>query len=234
VVMTRGQHLLMRIRDNKIVLDKNGLEAAGAAHPAGSGTLVARDDEVDEDLDSPEDPSSVAEAPGTALPSQIPPSRRGGAMLERGWSRHLARGDFEAVVTAAERRGIDNVLARGSRRELGALADAARYTRRGSLARRVLRAEQSRFPDSAEGREAAYFLGNLAEDEGAPHKAISWFERYRRENPAGTYASQALGHTMVIHNRERSPEAEANAREYLRRYPTGSYAEAARRIIKPQ
>ena len=238
VVMTRGQHLTMRIRDNKIVLDKNGLEAAaGTAHPAGSGTLVARDDEVDEELDAPEDPSAIAtaaEAPGTALPSQIAPSRHGGAMLERGWSRHLARGDFEAVVTAAERRGIDSVLVRGSRRELGALADAARYTRRGSLARRVLRAEQSRFPDSAEGREAAYFLGNLAEDEGAPHKAVSWFERYRHENPAGTYASQALGHTMVIHARERSAEAEANAREYLRRYPTGSYAEAARRIIKPQ
>ena len=39
VVMTRGQHLLMRIRDNKIVLDKNGLETAAArlrGH-AGSG-----------------------------------------------------------------------------------------------------------------------------------------------------------------------------------------------------
>jgi TolA-binding protein len=234
VVMTRGQHLLMRIRDNKIVLDKNGLEAAATARPAGSGALVARDDEVDEDLDAPEEPSSAAEAAGAALPSQVAPSRRGGPMLEHGWSRHLARGDFEAVVTAAERRGIDNVLARGSRRELGALADAARYTRRGSLARRVLHAEQSRFPDSAEGREAAYFLGNLAEDEGAPHKAVTWFERYRHENPAGTYASQALGHTMVIHARERSVEAEANAREYLRRYPSGSYAEAARRIIKPQ
>jgi ferric-dicitrate binding protein FerR (iron transport regulator) len=234
VVMTRGQHLLMRIRDNKIVLDKNGLEAAATARPAGSGALVARDDEIDEDLDAPEEPSSAAEAAGAALPSQVAPSRRGGPMLEHGWSRHLARGDFEAVVTAAERRGIDNVLARGSRRELGALADAARYTRRGSLARRVLHAEQSRFPDSAEGREAAYFLGNLAEDEGAPHKAVTWFERYRHENPAGTYASQALGHTMVIHARERSSEAEANAREYLRRYPSGSYAEAARRIIKPQ
>jgi len=234
VVMTRGQHLLMRIRDNKIVLDKNGLEAAASARPAGA--LVARDDEVDEDLDAPEEPSvgTSPEGSGSALPSQIVPSRRGGPMLEHGWSRHLARGDFEAVVTAAERRGIDTVLARGSRRELGALADAARYTRRGSLARRVLRAEQSRFPDSPEGREAAYFLGNLAEDEGAPHKAIGWFERYRRENPMGTYASQALGHMMVIHNRERSSEAEVNAREYLRHYPTGSYAEAARRIIKPQ
>ena len=82
--------------------------------------------------------------------------------------------------------------------------------------------------------EAAYFLGNLAEDEGAPHQAVTWFERYRHGNPAGTYASQALGHTMVIHARERNAEAEANAREYLRRYPSGSYAEAARRIIKPQ
>ena len=126
------------------------------------------------------------------------------------------------------------MLARGSRRELGALADAARYTRRGALARRVLRAERGRFPDSAEGREAAYFLGNLAEDEGSPRTAATWFERYRRENPAGTFSSQALGRTMVIHARERSAAAGADAQEYLRRYPTGSYAEAARRIIKPQ
>jgi ferric-dicitrate binding protein FerR (iron transport regulator)/TolA-binding protein len=232
VVMTHGQHLLMRIRDNKIVLDKNAGETA-AARPSGhggSGELAAADeDEVDQELDAPEEPAASAAGGTTA----VAPSRRGG-MLEHGWSRHLARGDFEAVVTAAEKRGIDNVLARGSRRELGALADASRYTRRGSLARRVLRAEQARFPDSTEGREAAYFLGNLAEDDGAPHKAISWFERYRRENPAGTYASQALGHSMMIHARDRSSDAETDAREYLRRYPNGSYAEAARHIIKPQ
>ncbi len=234
VVMTHGQHLLMRIRDNKIILDRNAVDtAAGAAPPsghAGSEELAAADeDAVDQELDAREDPAISAS--GGALATA--PNRRGG-MLEHGWSRHLARGDFEAVVTAAEKRGIENVLARGSRRELGALADAARYTRRGALARRVLRAEQTRFPDSTEGREAAYFLGYLAEDDGTPHKAVSWFERYRRENPSGTYGSQALGHTMMIHAREQSADAESDAREYLRRYPNGSYAEAARHIIKPQ
>ena len=239
VVMTHGQHLLMRIRDNKIVLDKNALDAAAAGV---HGAARPRDD-VEEDgpeaLEGPEPAEAETDEGSVAAPAAAPaaPGRRdlrGAPVLEHAWSRHLARGDFEAVVAAAERRGIATVLSRGTRRELGALADAARYTRHSALARRVLQAEQVRFPDSAEGREAAYFLGNLAEDEGAPRRAISWFERYRRENPSGTYSSQALGHTMIIHSRQGSGDAEADAREYLRRYPTGTYAEAARRIVKSQ
>ena len=236
VVMTHGQHLLMRIRDNKIVLDKNALDAAtaeahGAARPRGD-----LDEDGPEALEGPEPADDAPAAVPVAAVPAAPDHRdlHAAPVLEHAWSRHLARGDFEAVVAAAERRGIATVLARGTRRELGALADAARYTRHGALARRVLQAEQVRFPDSSEGREAAYFLGNLAEDEGAPHRAISWFERYRRENPSGTYSSQALGHTMVIHSRQGSADAEADAREYLRRYPSGTYAEAARRIVKSQ
>jgi outer membrane protein assembly factor BamD (BamD/ComL family) len=130
---------------------------------------------------------------------------------------------------------MNAVLAHGNRRELGALADAARYTRRSGLARLALRAERTRFPTTAEGREAAYFLGNLAEDDGSPRTAVTWFARYLHENPSGTYASQALGRTMIIHSQQHeSALARADAEEYLRRHPTGSYAEAARRILKPQ
>ena len=144
----------------------------------------------------------------------------------------MARGDFEAVVEAAERRGIDAVLAHGSRTELAALADAARYTRRNRLAGRALLAERERFPESAEGREAAFFLGTMAEESGERSGALSWFGRYLREDAAGTYTAQALGRKMLIESRRGSATAGIDAEEYLHRFPSGSYADAARLILK--
>lgn len=237
VVMTRGQHLLTRIRDNKIVLDSDSADELGAAGVTASPSTTAL-------LDSDGDRETTGGAPGPAeAPEASAPAngaaradaRRGGNPPDHAWARHLAHGDFEAVIAAAERRGINTVLAHGTRRDLGALADAARYTRRGGLARLALRAERTRFPASADGREAAYFLGNLAEDEGSPRTAVTWFARYLQENPSGTYASQALARTMIIHSQQHDgAQARADAEEYLRRHPTGSYAEAARRIVKPQ
>jgi hypothetical protein len=249
VTMTHGQHLLTRIRDNKIVLDNlTDADANAAAGPSAAAlpserpgrsgaaadpeTGTEADEEIATDDQSADAPPSLSGA-GPAAPGATA-NRRAGGLGGHPWSRHLARGDFEAVIAAAERRGIETVLERGSRRDLGALADAARYTRRGALARRVLRAERGRFPDSTEGREAAYFLGNLAEDEGTNHAAVTWFGRYLHDDPSGTYSSQALGRTMLIHAREPDGRARDDAQEYLRRFPTGSYAEAARRILKPR
>jgi TolA-binding protein len=241
VVMTHGQHLLTRIRDNRIVLDSPPSGDMPATRrqlgPTRAPAEEAENDGVGSGAGTADYATEPGEGPATsassAAPSARSETRRGGG--SEPWARHLARGDFEAVIAAAERRGVGTVLARGTHHDLGALADAARYTRRGALARQALRAERTRFPATLEGREAAYFLGNLAEDEGSPRMAVTWFGRYLQENPSGTYASQALGRTMIIHNAEQqSAQARANAEEYLRRYPTGSYAEAARRIIKPQ
>jgi len=170
------------------------------------------------------------EAPAGAAPERIP--ARVSHPEAKSWSRRMARGDFEAVVEAAERRGIESVLAHGSRNELAALADAARYTRRTRLAGRALNAERDRFPETAEGREAAFFLGNLAEDGGDRSGAVSWYGRYLREDAAGTYAAQALGRKMLIESRRGSSAAGIDAEEYLHRFPSGSYADAARLILK--
>jgi TolA-binding protein len=234
VVMTRGQHLLTRIRDNKIVLDSESAGDLGAS-TASAATTALLDAEAEPETGAAGEPGEAPEASAPAAGAARLDTHREPNPPEHAWARHLARGDFEAVISSATRRGMSTVLARGTRRELGALADAARYTRRGGLARLALRAERSRFPASTEGREAAYFLGNLAEDEGSPRTAVTWFARYLHENPSGTYASQALGRTMIIHAQQHDgTQARADAEEYLRRHPTGSYAEAARRILKPQ
>ena len=221
LAMTHGQHLLTRMKDRKILLDSQSAEAAPAAPPAPAA--------AEPPALEPSGHGQTGEALGTAAPAVAP---HAGGPSTRFWSRRMARGDFEAVVAAAERRGIDGLLAHGSRTELAALADAARYTRRNRLAGRALHAERERFPDSAEGREAAFFLGNLAEDGGDRAGATSWYGRYLHEDAAGTYAAQALGRKMLIESHRGSSSAGIDAEEYLHRFPTGSYADAARLILQ--
>jgi hypothetical protein len=228
IAMTRGQHLRTRVRDNKILLDDQRADApetppAEAAPEPGAGPSPAA-----APVETGEHPE--AQEAVEAAPAHIP--ARVSHPVAKSWSRRMARGDFEAVVEAAERRGIESVLAHGSRPELAALADAARYTRRTRLAGRALNSERDRFPETAEGREAAFFLGNLAEDGGDRSGAVSWYGRYLREDAAGTYAAQALGRKLLIESRRGSSAAGIDAEEYLHRFPSGSYAEAARLILK--
>jgi hypothetical protein len=227
IAMTHGQHLRTRVKDNKILLDD---QRADALEPPPLPAAPAEPAVEPSAAPSGHGPAAGAEAAAEA-PAHIP-ARVSHPPVAKSWSRRMARGDFEAVVEAAERRGIDSVLARGSRTELSALADAARYTRRTRLAGRALNAERDRFPETAEGREAAFFLGNLAEDGGDRSGAVSWYSRYLREDAAGTYAAQALGRKMLIESRRGSSAAGIDAEEYLHRFPSGSYADAARLILK--
>jgi hypothetical protein len=229
IAMTHGQHLRTRVKDDKILLDDQRAdapeppaEAAPAAAPVPAAAEMGEHAEAGERVEP--------EVPPEAAPEHIP--ARVSHPAAKSWSRRMARGDFEAVVEAAERRGIESVLSHGSRNELAALADAARYTRRTRLAARALNAERERFPETAEGREAAFFLGNLAEDGGDRSGAVSWYGRYLREDAAGTYAAQALGRKMLIESRRGSSTAGIDAEEYLHRFPSGSYADAARLILK--
>jgi hypothetical protein len=212
VTMRRGQHLLTRLRDNKILLENEveGAEGAVDAQPV---------------QPPPELPAAPAAAASDA-PREGPPAEA--------WSHRLARGDFEAIVASAERRGVAHVLARAPRSEVAALADAARYTRRPRLAARALHAERDRFPGTTEGREAGFFLGSLADDRGEPREAISWYARYLRDDPSGSYAAQALGRKMLLESRAGSAVAHDDAGEYLRRFPSGPYADAARRIMQKE
>jgi hypothetical protein len=228
IAMTHGQHLRTRVKDNKILLDDQRADAPEpppAEEPPGAAAAPAPAAGAAETGERGESEQGAGVAP-EHVPARV------SHPVGKSWSRRMARGDFEAVVEAAERRGIESVLAHGSRNELGALADAARYTRRTRLAGRALNAERDRFPETAEGREAAFFLGNLAEDGGDRSGAVSWYGRYLREDAAGTYAAQALGRKMLIESRRGSSAAGIDAEEYLHRFPSGSYADAARLILK--
>ena len=150
------------------------------------------------------------------------------------WAQRVAAGDFAGVLAEAEARGIDAVIAGGSLADLGALADAGRYRGRTDLARRALGAERARFAGSREASNAAFLLGRIAEDaQGSPAAAVALYDQYLAESPGGAFAEEALGRRMVSLRRSAGVEAARGAAEaYLRRYPQGGYAAAARELSR--
>jgi ferric-dicitrate binding protein FerR (iron transport regulator) len=147
------------------------------------------------------------------------------------WATDLAAGRFPSIVDEATALGIDGVLAHSELEELAALADAARYTRHESLARGALQALRRRFPRSEQAHIAAFHLGRMSESEQDPRAALSWFEAYLGEVPSGTYASEALGRKMLlVQLLDGKPAARELADTYLRRFPGGTYADAARAL----
>lgn len=192
-------------------------------------------------LDGPAAPAPrpARESPGRSEPSSFAarePSDRTEAsprrVIGRSWSADLAAGRFESIVADAMTAGIETCFAQGDSGELAALADAARYTRRPSIAKGALLAERRRFAGSERARTAAFDLGRIAESEQDARGALSWFDVYLAEAPDGTYASEALGRKMVLtQGLDGKAAAGPLAEAYLARFPGGAYAEAARALI---
>jgi hypothetical protein len=152
---------------------------------------------------------------------------------EASWSSRVAGGQFEEVLKAAEKRGLDSVYQTASLADLYSLADAARYARRTPIAREALLGIRRRFSGSSQARQAAFLLGRLMEDDAeGKGSALGWYERYLEEDANGVYASQALGRKLLIVHRDSGPAAALSiAREYLRRFPEGPHAPSARKLV---
>ena len=149
------------------------------------------------------------------------------------WSELISKGDFSSIVQDAERRGLDVTLARGSAQDLITLADAARYTRKYETARQALLALRARFAGSDRAKDAAFFLGRLAEvGPASSDAALTWYDTYLAEAGRGPYASEALGRklTLLVH-RDRQL-AHQTARTYLQLFPEGNQAQLARSVVQ--
>lgn len=153
---------------------------------------------------------------------------------DRRWTRELALGNWDRILADAKRMGVDAALGKVSSEDLFALADAARYRRQPSLARAALLAERRRFPDSPRALDAVFLLGRVEElREHGGEQALTWYEQYLAGAPAGPFAGEALGRKMTLTERLEGPErARPVAEEYLRRFPKGNYAGAARTLMR--
>ena len=214
IPLKAGQHLFSGLADGRLTVE------------GGEGTVTAEPPPAPA---PPMDRDPAPEAPGAAGGHVTPSTPVRGPAEAHAWTREVAQGHFGVVLDAAEQRGLERTLGTGSLEELSALSDAARYAGRSTIAKRVLLAERQRFPGSAAARDAAFFLGRIAEEGGGG--AGEWYQRYLEESPRGAYASQALGRQMMLMYQQRGRgAAESLALEYLSRYPNGPYAAAARKI----
>ncbi|HEY4185027.1 MAG TPA: FecR domain-containing protein [Polyangia bacterium] len=152
--------------------------------------------------------------------------------IERRWASQVAVGDSRTVVTDAERVGLEVTLREADGADLAALADAARYSGMSELASRALTTERRRFPGTARARAAAFLLGRMADDRGDARAGLAWYRSYLGESPGGPYAAEALGREMLTVERlQGRDEALPLAREYLGRFPNGTYLLQARALV---
>lgn len=179
--------------------------------------------------------SAVANGSGSrpataAAPASPPPAR--GARTRR-WAADLASGHWDRILADVDRDGVDATLEGAASEDLFALADAARYRRRADLSRAALLAQRRRFPHAPRSRDAIFLLGRAEElrEHGTEAQAIIWYDEYLALAPMGAYAAEALGRKMILTNEVGGPaQARPIAREYLIRFPNGSYAGSARAL----
>ena len=212
IQMHAGQSLKVSLRDREI--DRWGRRARARARPR--PTALSHPHRF-------EPPRTVPAGPAETT-----------RWSHRGWLAALSENKAADIVADADRRGLTAVLERADSEDLWALANAARYASRYPLARQALSAHRRRFPSSERSREAAFLLGRLHEgDAGGPAEALGWYDRYLAEADGGVGVSDALGRKMTLLERwNRHTEALTAARDYLRRFPRGTYANAARALVR--
>ncbi len=220
VTVRGGQSLSVRLDGTRMVAiadpSRPAQSAAALAHPEGTAPTA-----------------ETASAPSAATPPSEMPRPSLGAIAPRArWSERLADGEAAGILADAQRRGLPTVLAGASSEDLAALADAARFRKQDRLARRVLLAQRHRFPGTLRAEEASFLLGRLADGPGGrASDALAWYDGYLRETPSGAYAAEAMGRMMlVLQRQQRTEEARTLAADYLRRFPEGVYARAARAV----
>ena len=226
ITVSAGQRLAINLPRREVVL--RDVEGAAASHPAMAPVSPEPERTPTKHGLDGEPGDSAGGATGRRLGARA----RGAVASPRNWAAALVVGDADSILRDVERRGLARCLAEASGEDLSALADAARYRRRDSIAKEALLAQRSRFPGSARARDAGFLLGRLEEvREGGRSKALSWYERYLEEAPAGAYASEALGREMIVtQDLIGFAAAQRVAEDYLRRFPTGTYAGAARAL----
>ena len=234
-VLNAGQHLTVRVRPRETVI--RALEDEATISPPPSSLPPSRQpDRTPRASDPLQDTaprpvaSRTASGPAVTLGLAAPVSASIGAL---NWQAELVRGDFETIVRQAEHAGLETCLAQANSADLAALADAARYGRHDDIARRALLAQRRRFALSPAARDASFLLGRLEEAEQHGAQAIDWYDRYLAEAAAGTYASEALGRKMTLTQTVSGDErASVVAREYIDRFPQGTYAARARALAR--
>lgn len=180
--------------------------------------------------------AALSEAPSEGAPlaatsKGVPASSAAPKSARSSYRSLAAEGRFQEIVAVARAEGLEQVLDRKPASELQELAQAARYTGELALAAKTWREMQARFPGKEAGQNAGFFLGRLAEQQGRSSEALRYYEAYLSAQARGVFAPEALGRKMqLVQVTQGAPAARAVAAEYLARFPSGPYAQAARAL----
>lgn len=218
LVLRPGQDLTVNLPNRETVISEASPQQSAAPSAASAPVPSDVPSKLAPPRAAPSSSARVVEAPG--------------ANSARHWREALAKGEWDRILADAERDGIDASLNTVENDELFALADAARYRHRPELARAALLRARARFPSSPRAVEATFLLGRVEEQRaGGKLAALGWYDDYLSLAPSGTYAAEALGRKLVLVRETQGTEsARRIASEYLRRFPNGSYAAAARTL----
>jgi hypothetical protein len=216
IPLRAGQHLVVNLAKVETVITEDASPASNGPAPAPSAP-------------APEPTPTLAPAPAPAVPPVAKPAS------DHQWSRKLARGQWDRILTEAHRLGVNGVLGEVCSEDLFALANAARYRHQLELAKSALLAERRRFPGSSRALEATYLLGRVEESrETGIAQAMGRYDEYLARAPTGPLAGEALGRKMTLTDKLEGPaQARALAEDYLRRFPKGNYAGSARELLAP-
>jgi hypothetical protein len=224
----KSQELTLKMKEGAVIVTGPGLSeprrVEGGEELRASASRDASKDSV------PVAPTTAPSSePSVSEPSTSEPPRS--AVRDAGWSELVGRGDYRAVLQAAERRGMNEVLASGSMKDLRALADAARFQGEVALAQRVLSTLRTRFPGTEAAASATFLLGRQADDANDLRAALRYYDEYLAEG--GKLAAEASGRRMLVLSRlGRREESRRAAAEYLRRFPNGPYAKKASTLAR--
>jgi TolA-binding protein len=226
IVLRPGQWLTVRLASHEVFVRDFNLDQPP---PLTSEPAPAPSEAVPPPTIAP----SVGPAPAATRPRHAAAAHASPAASdnrESAWGPARADGDWQRILDAATKRGVDRTIAERSSEDLALLADAAHYLHHDDVAQQSLLAQRRRFAGSTRAKDAAFLLGRIVE--GRPNgaaEALGWYDRHLAEAPDGPYASEALGRKMTLLARvQGDAAARPIAEEYLRRYPSGSYARAAR------
>jgi len=153
---------------------------------------------------------------------------------EETWKDLFNQGRYAQSVEAAEKTGLDDLLASLDQNDLWLLADACRFAKKGKRAAEVLTAIRQRFPDSAQTKIAAFLLGRVTiELNKNPAGAAQWFKVYLEEDPDGPLAEEATGRLIkACKAAGREEEALEAAKVYMEKYPDGIFSTLAQSVLE--
>jgi TolA-binding protein len=155
------------------------------------------------------------------------------ADFEDRWVDLAKRGLYADAFAAAEERGFDRERERRGAAEVLLLGDAARFSGHADHARLAYQTVRQRFPSTPSAALAAFQLGRDDFDRRSDFAGAGrWLRVYLEEAGGGSLAPAAMGRLMEAElRRGNQSEARKIAETYLARFPKGSHADAARRVL---